>query len=142
MKRKKTESLPNELGIDYGEANIGLAIGNNGIVSPLKTINAKNEGVALYEINKVVVENKIGTLIVGVPLSPENKETKESIKIRRFAKILKITTKRPVVFQNEFGSSKIALEEAINQGISKKKRRSNDHLAAALILKSYYNEMK
>lgn len=142
MKKQKNETLPYDLGIDYGETNIGLAIGNKGVVSPLKIVNAKNEHRALYEINRVVVENKIGKIVMGIPLSPENKETKKSIEVRRFAKVLKTVTKRPVVFQNEFGTSKLALEEAVFQDISKKKRRTNDHLAAALILKSYYNNQE
>jgi putative Holliday junction resolvase len=136
----KNDALYNDLGIDYGEVNIGLAIGNNGLVSPLKIISNKNPGTAMHEIGKVVVENKIGTLILGLPLSPDGKENKQSLKIRKFAKNLKTVVKRPIIFQNEFNSSMDALEEAIDINIPKKKRKTNDHLAAAIILKRYYNE--
>jgi RNase H-fold protein (predicted Holliday junction resolvase) len=64
----------------------------------------------------------------------------QSLETRRFAKILKVTTKRPVDFQNEYESTKEALNEAIETNIPEKRRRSNDHLAAAFILKTYYNE--
>lgn len=140
MKETDYSSLPHTLGIDYGETNIGLALGFNGTVSPLKILPAKNLNQALYEINRIVIENKIGTLVLGIPLSAEGKETKESLVVRRFAKTLKVVTKRPVIFQNEFGTSRIALSEAINLDIPKRKRSSNDHLAAALILKMYYND--
>jgi putative Holliday junction resolvase len=140
MKKSKDKNLPNDLGIDYGETNIGLALGNNGLVSPLKIVSNKNPDTAINEISKIIIENKIGTLIVGIPLSPDGKETKESLKIRSFAKSLRIATKRPVIFQNERDTSKKALEKAIDLNVSKKKRRTNDHLAAALILKMYYNE--
>ncbi len=133
-------NLPNILGIDYGETHIGLALGVNDIVSPLKVVMAKDQKIALFEINRVVIENKIGLLVLGLPLTAEGKETKESLVIRRFAKTLKTITKRPVVFQNEFGTSKAALKEALDIDIPMKKRALNDHLAAALILKEYFNE--
>jgi putative transcription antitermination factor YqgF len=135
------EAPHNILGIDYGETNIGTALGRNGIVSPLKIIPAKDINSALYEINRIVIENQVGTLLLGLPLSSEDKETRKSIAVRKFAKTLKTVTKRPVIFQNEFGSSKEALQEAISLGFSMKKRRTNDHLAAALVLKRYYDEI-
>lgn len=140
MKKNSDINLPNELGVDYGEMNVGLALGNNGVVSPLKIISNKNSNSALYDINRIVVENKIGTIILGLPLMPDGKETSESLKIRKFAKQLKIVTKRPVIFQNESDTSKQALKEAIDLEIPKKRRGTNDHLAAALILKRYYEE--
>lgn len=130
----------NILGIDYGQINIGVAIGNNGIVSPLKVLPGKNQNSALYEINRLVIEHKISAIVLGIPLSYDDKETKESIVVRRFAKLLKIATKRPVIFQNEYGSSKDALKEALSLGVSKKNRASNDQIAAALILKMFYDE--
>lgn len=140
MKVNKDESLPNFLGVDYGESNIGLAIGNNGIVTPLKIVPTKTAQDAMFEINKVVIENRVGNIIVGLPLTSDNKETRESIVVRRFANTLKTITKRPVIFQNEFGTSKRALEEALDLDVPKKKRATNDHLAAALILKMFFEE--
>ena len=140
MKVNKDESLPNFLGVDYGESNIGLAIGNNGIVIPLKIVSTKTAQDAMFEINKVVIENRVGNIIVGLPLTSDNKETRESVIVRRFANTLKTITKRPVIFQNEFGTSKRALEEALDLDVPKKKRATNDHLAAALILKMFFEE--
>lgn len=140
MKVNKDESLPNFLGVDYGESNIGLAIGNNGIVTPLKIVPTKTAQDAMFEINKVVIENRVGNIIVGLPLTSDNKETRESVIVRRFANTLKTITKRPVIFQNEFGTSKRALEEALDLDVPKKKRATNDHLAAALILKMFFEE--
>jgi putative Holliday junction resolvase len=137
---KQDPNLPNILGIDYGEAHIGLALGVNDIVAPLKVVMAKDQKIALFEVNRVVMENKIGLIVIGLPLTAEGKETKESLVIRRFAKTLRTVTKRPVVFQNEFGTSKAALKEALDIDIPMKKRALNDHLAAALILKEYFNE--
>ncbi|NMB91734.1 Holliday junction resolvase RuvX [candidate division WWE3 bacterium] len=128
------------LGVDYGRANIGLALGRNGLVTPLEVISAKNTNNALIRINRVVIENKVELIILGLPLTMEGKDTAESIEIRRFAKILKTNTKRPVETQNEYGSSARAFEEALDLGISEKHRKTNDHLAAAYILRMYYDD--
>ena len=106
MKTNKDTALPRFLGIDYGERNIGLALGYNGLVMPLRTVSNKTERDALFEINKVIVENKVGNIVIGIPLTADNKETKESAIVRRFGNNLKTITKRPVIFQNEFGTSK------------------------------------
>jgi putative Holliday junction resolvase len=140
MKTNKDTALPRFLGIDYGERNIGLALGYNGLVMPLRTVSNKTERDALFEINKVIVENKVGNIVIGIPLTADNKETKESAIVRRFANNLKTITKRPVIFQNEFGTSKKSLEEAISLDVPQKRRHTNDHLAATLILKTFFEE--
>lgn len=140
MSTKKDQPLHRFLGIDYGEKNIGLALGYNGLTMPLKTISNKTPRDAIFEINRVIIENKIETVVIGIPLTAENKETKESLIVRRFAKNLKTMTKRPVIFQNEFGTSVNALREAISLDIPKKRRASNDPLAACLILKTFFDE--
>ena len=140
MKTNQDSALPRFLGIDYGEKNIGLALGYNGLTMPLKTVSNKTDRDAIFEINKVIIENKVGNIIIGIPLTAENKETKESLIVRRFAKNLKTISKRPVIFQNEFGTSKDALKEAISMDVPKKRRASNDHLAACLILKTFFEE--
>ncbi len=140
MKTNRDTSLPRFLGIDYGERNIGLALGHNNLTMPIKTVSNKTDRDAIFEINKVIIENKVGNIVIGIPLTAEGKETKESLVVRRFAKNLKTITKRPVIFQNEFGTSKNALKEAISLDVSQKKRRANDHLAATLILKTFFEE--
>jgi putative Holliday junction resolvase len=128
------------LGVDYGEAHIGVALGRNGLVSPLRVLPGKNVQNAITEIARLAQENKVNKILVGLPLTGSGKETKMSIKTRKFAKLLKIFTKKPVEFYNEFLSTKIATEEAISRGISKKRRVKVDHLSAALVLKRYYSE--
>ncbi len=129
------------LGIDYGSTNIGLAFGINGFVSPLKVISGKNTNEALAEISRYVIENKVEKVVVGLPLRSDGKETPQSREVRNFGKILKIHTKRPIFYVNEYRTSKESVTEAINLGISKKRRQIVDHLSAALILKEYYSRL-
>jgi putative Holliday junction resolvase len=141
-KKPSTVSINDEtlLGIDFGETNLGIAFGKVGLVVPLKVVSSKNYGEAIKEISRLAIENKISKIIMGLPLTADGKETQESLKVRHFTKMLKIFLKKPVDFQNEYNSSKNALGEAIEQGYSQKGRGKIDHLSAALILKSYYNE--
>lgn len=144
MPKKKTETQKDKseilLGIDYGDKNIGIAFGTNEFVNPLKIVNGANTQAAIHEISRFVIENKVDRVIVGLPLTAEGKETAQSLKTRKFVRLLKIIVKKPVDFFNEYGSSKNAWEEAIEMGIPQSGRRNTDHLSAAVILKRYYQE--
>lgn len=128
------------LGIDYGERNIGVAFGRNGLVSPIKTVPGKNLQEALNEICKIVIFNKVTKIILGLPVDHEGKETVQSKKTRQFSKFLKIRLKKPVQFVDEYGTSAESLEESINFGIPQKRRKVIDHYSAAAILKNYYRQ--
>lgn len=128
------------LGIDYGDKKTGLAFGRAGSTSPLKVLDSKNKNQLISEIGKIVVSQKISKLVVGLPLTAEGKETAQSIKVRQFTNLLKAKLKKPVEYISEFSTTTDSIQGAIRSGISKKRRATNDHLAAALILKRYYNE--
>lgn len=128
------------IGIDFGHKNIGVSLGKNGLVSPLKSISGVNQNTAIHEITKLGLINKVDEFVVGLPLSFEGKETARSLEVRKFSKLLKILSKKPVTFHNEFNTSQEALKEAIDIGIPAKRRLANDQIAAALVLKRYYEE--
>jgi putative transcription antitermination factor YqgF len=128
------------LGIDYGDRNIGLAMGRNGFVSPLQIIDGANSHTAVHEITRTVMQNRCTKLIIGLPLSFDKKETVMSRKARVFAKLLKVYIKIPMEFENEYGTTMGSIDEAILFGVAKKQRAKTDHLSAALILKNYYHD--
>ena len=128
------------LGIDYGEKNTGLAFGRAGSASPLKVLNSVNKPQLISEIGKIAVSQKVTKLVVGLPLTADGKETAQSLKVRQFTNLLKAKLKKPVEYVSEFSTTTESVQGAIRSGISKKRRNTNDHLAAALILKRYYNE--
>ncbi len=129
------------LGIDYGAANIGLAFGKSGLVAPIKVISGRDTDEAIREIARIALENKVTKIIVGLPLSDKGKETPQSKEVRKFAKLLKIRLKKPLVFVDEYGSSKDVVKPMIGLGISKRRRRQKDHFSAALILRNFYREV-
>ena len=128
------------LGIDYGETNTGLAFGRVGLVLPLEVLNSKNDDFLISEIARAVADHRITKIIMGLPTDVEGKETKQSLKVRRFAKLVRIKAKRPVEFVSEYGTTDEAMESAIRSGISQKRRQTSDHYSAAIILKRYFRE--
>ena len=130
------------LGIDYGETNIGLAFGRGGEVYPIKIISGKNSHAAISSIGRVIIEHDIDIIVVGLPLTIEDKETPESLKVRRFVNLLKVSIKKPVIFASEYSTSKDATKVMLSMGVAQKRRRKKDHYSAALILKKYYQEQE
>lgn len=130
----------NLLGIDFGDRNIGVAFGLNGLTMPLPIISAGNLEVAISELVRIVFENKIGKIVVGMPATLEGKPTAQALKVKDFIKRMKIKIKLPVVPVNEHSSTKEALEKAFGLDISKKRRGNLDSLSAEIILKRYFEE--
>lgn len=129
------------LGIDYGSSNVGIAIGREGNVIPLTVIPAKDPAQVSKEISRIVHENKIKTVVLGLPLTLDNKETKKSLEVRRFAKTLRILLKMPVEFVNEHSTSIDSIQRSIELGMPQSSRKKIDHLSAALILKAYFDSI-
>jgi putative Holliday junction resolvase len=128
------------LGIDHGESRTGLALGRNGLASPIRTVSGKSENEIVNEIAKTAVQNKVQKVVIGLPLSHDGKETTQSRKVRRFSKLLKIRMKLPTEFVDEYGTTGDAETESFNAGLSKKSRRTIDHYSATFILKHYYSQ--
>lgn len=128
------------LGIDHGDKRIGLAFSRAGLVSPLHVLKDMDQGTAINEINRVCKENKVTKIVIGLPLDASGKETLQSKKVRRFAKMLRVYVKIPQEFVNELDTTQESLEESIQYGISGKSTQDIDHIAAAMILKKYLRE--
>ncbi len=126
--------------IDYGRTNIGIAFGRNGLVAPIMVISGKDTQTALHNINRTIIENGVTKTIMGLPLTADGKETQLSREVRRFARLLKTFSKRPLEFYNEYNTSVEAETEAREKNLANKRSTSKDHLSAAVILKKYYKE--
>ena len=128
------------LGIDHGGTNIGVAVGKNSFTQPIKIIGGANQERAVQELTRTAMESQAYAFVLGLPLTADGKETAQSLKVRHFAKLLKIVSKKPVIFCNENGTSNEAFDSLLEQGASKKRRLSSDDVAAALILKRFFQD--
>ncbi|MGL5246449.1 MAG: Holliday junction resolvase RuvX [Mycoplasmoidaceae bacterium] len=79
----------NILGIDYGIKKIGLAICLLGITMPYEKIINTNTSNVIEKISKIIIEEKISKIVIGIPLNNFNKDTETSLLVRGFSDELK-----------------------------------------------------
>lgn len=128
------------VGIDFGDAVTGLALGKNGSVTPVRAVESKDNMTVVKEVIRLVKENEASSVVLGLPLSYDHKETPQSVEVRRFAKILKTRLGIPVMFVDEFGTTREAVTEAIGEELPQKARRRVDSISASIILKRFFSD--
>jgi putative holliday junction resolvase len=123
-----SEELKNYLGVDWGEARIGLAIGRSDLAMalPLTTVSD------LPSLLAVVAEEQIDLIVLGQPLSLSGGPLL-SERFKSFRDELEKLSGVEVVLIDERMSSRAA--DAM--GGEKKQRASRDELAAMIILQGY-----
>ena len=128
------------LGVDFGKKRTGTAYMDMEIKIPFpcKLIEESNARKVKMALINIIEEKKIDTVVFGLPLSDDGKENEWCFEIRRFADFLLKSVKVEIVFIDEYGTSKDA--EYILRGKKKSvKKKSNDLIAATLILENYLN---
>ena len=132
------------LGIDYGSSRVGFAVSDplHIIATPLKTIKNKSIQDLLEHIGQIVKEYGIESIVVGLPLGMNGKETKQTETVKLFSEILGKNNYK-VILEDERLTTVIAKKELIKQKISTGRNKSLiDQIAAALILQNYLDRKK
>lgn len=121
------------LGLDYGEKNIGLAVAdeNSKMALPYKVLINKGEDFVLIELKKIITEEKIFKIIVGLPLSLSGEENKKTVEAREFSAFLAKNLDVAIEMKDERLSSRLA--DTLAQGA----KGSRDIGAAMVILEDY-----
>ncbi len=121
------------LGIDYGDARIGVAVSYGSLAEPLVVLT--NDGTHWDTLKSLVNEYRIQELIVG----QSEKEMAEKSQV--FAQELSSIVDRPFTMSDETLSSKEVQQKLRQQREGKKHYRGPiDHFAAAVILQRYLDE--
>lgn len=125
------------LSLDIGDKRIGVATTDplSKIVYGLTIIERRNRDRDLQAIKRLVDAYGIEKIVVGVPLTDDNRVSKRGEKIMRFASRLAKKVPIPVVFWDERFSSREAAEILVNRGNSMDD--SIDRVAASVILQRY-----
>jgi putative Holliday junction resolvase len=128
------------LGIDYGRRRIGLAITDEdgAGIRGLPTIDKNKTPDSIQEILSIIIKEKPGALVVGLPLDFLDNETDMSKEVRSFADELKGKSGLEIHFVDESFLSVRAQE--LLRFRKKKERRdkgSVDRLSACLILEQF-----
>mgnify|MGYP001598128320 CR=1 FL=1 len=113
------------MGIDYGEAKIGLAVSFGELAEPLKIIRKPN---LKDQITKICEDLGIEKIIIGLS------EGKMAEKTKEFASKLASVVYLPIEFQDETLTSQEAVAKMREIG---KRVKDEDAISAALILQTY-----
>ena len=127
------------LGVDYGESRIGLAISDKtkSIAFPFKTIKNKNIDFLLNFFRNLYSEKNIESIVIGLPLGMNGKDTLQTKNVRIFSKSIGILG-LPIFFQDErltsISAKKFLIKQNIKTGHNKDKI---DEIAATIFLQQF-----
>jgi putative Holliday junction resolvase len=130
------------LALDVGERRVGVAISDESgrLARPLTTIARASKREDFAAIARLIEENGVDRVIVGLPRTLRGEEGAQAGRVRRYAEALSATIAAPIAFQDERFTS-IEAEERL--AASSRKRRVKgeiDAAAAAIILQDYLNQ--
>lgn len=130
--------ITRSLGLDVGDVRIGVALGDPlGILaSPLTIVTRRNDGSDYTDILRIIEENAVDSIIVGLPLSMDGSEGSQAVKTRAFAEELRRRTDVPLVYQDERLST-VEARRMVREARRTARTERYDAAAAALILQDY-----
>ena len=102
------------VGLDLGSKTLGVAVSDRLkiIASPLSTIQRKGIKKDLSKLKDILDEYEIGGFIIGLPLSLDGSENKQTKLVRNFDNELSFYFNLPSVLWDERFSSDEILENA------------------------------
>ena len=80
------------IGLDFGEKTIGIAISDKTktIATPIMTIKRKSIAKDIEKLLDIVNEYEVGGAVIGLPLSLNGQENKNTEKVRNFESVIGI----------------------------------------------------
>ena len=135
------------MGVDHGEARIGLAVSDptGTIATPIEAIKAVEQDDAA-NIARIATEREARGIVVGLPLSLDGSQGPAARKVNAFCARLRKITDLPVVTWDERMTTVEAHSLLRQAGKSPSKARGAergkiDSASAAIILDSYMQSL-
>ncbi len=130
------------LGIDYGDRYIGFAeCDENEIIAfPLDSVKIKSMREGIDISAKIAEKDKVGLIVIGLPLMPDGTEGERAEKTRAFGRVVAKVTGLEVKYYDERLSTVQAEEYLAMGGVAKRDmKKYTDKLSAQIILNDYMN---
>ena len=130
------------LSIDHGDKKTGLAISdeNEKLASRFLTVENKSADNLIKEIKKIVLENNIQKIILGIPIGFKG-ESAQTLNIKEFSAKLNENIEISLIEVNEIFTSKMAEENLRKAGVKGEEiKKTIDQEAARIILQDYLNK--
>jgi putative Holliday junction resolvase len=128
------------LGVDHGSVRIGLAVTDpdRRIASPLATYERKGTEADAAYFKKLVENENIGLIVVGLPIHLSGQEGEKAKEAREFGQWLGNLTGLRVIFWDERFTTVEAEGHLLKAGLTRKSRRDRrDRVAAQILLQTY-----
>jgi putative Holliday junction resolvase len=132
-------------GLDLGTKTIGIALSDLGlrIATPFHTIRRTKFSKDAEELLALCSREKVGALILGLPLNMNGTEGPRAQATRAFLRNLAPLTDLPVVLWDERLSTAAAERAMLDADLSRSKRRDRiDAAAAAFILQGALDRLQ
>jgi putative Holliday junction resolvase len=132
------------LGIDPGAKRVGLAIADSelGIATGLTVIQYKNKETFIENLRKIVYDEDVELLVVGLPINMDGSEGTKATEARNLAATLERELNIEVRLVDESLTS-FQAERQVHAASGKvgKKRKQINMIAATLILQEYLDNL-
>lgn len=128
------------LAVDYGDARTGIAMSDLlcSIVGSTTVIHSRNPDKTIGEILRLVQENGVGEIVVGLPKNMDGSEGPRAELCRQFADKLREATGLKVAMWDERRTTVEAHNIlSMHDYHGKKRKNTVDAVAASLILEGY-----
>ncbi len=134
---QKNQEIIHFLGVDYGKADVGLALADEETKIAFIYKTLKNDKNFLQNLAEIIERENVKTVVIGVP-SYVNREQVE-YDSERLGKWVENNLKIEVVYQNEMFTTKMAQAKLIEKGV-KGVKRYDDQEAARIILQEWMDK--
>ncbi len=126
----------NMLALDVGERRVGVALANSiaRLSSPFKTLIHSDQ--TLDDIQRIIKEESIGILVIGLPRNLDGKETDQTQYVRKFSDGVQDLINIPMYFEDEALSS-VRAKETLEESKKDYNKEDIDSLAACYILDDF-----
>ena len=135
-----------KLGIDYGDARVGISITDelNITVQGLETIHHNgNDKLVLKRLDEILEEYKVDTIVVGMPLNMDGSKTFRAQATNEFIHKLKCKYNRIKIETVDERLTTVQAHKTMNSlGVkSKNKKNIVDTISAVYILETFVNKI-
>ena len=128
------------LAVDYGDSRTGIAISDLlcSIVGSTTVIHSRNQDKTIDEILRLVKENGVGEIVVGLPKNMDGSEGPRAELCRQFSQRLGDATGLKIALWDERRTTVEAHNIlSMHDYHGKKRKNTVDAVAASLILEGY-----
>lgn len=133
------------LGLDLGEKTIGLALSDvmRMIASPLVTLERTKFAADAATLSSLIDKNRVGGLVVGLPLNMNGTEGPSAQSARAFARNFAARRPIPILLWDERLSTTAVTRTLLEADMSRTRRKDVvDKMAASFILQGVLDAMK